>query len=330
MEEKYMNVDGVLKINKEHNKKDILREAALHLARQDDCAADIFDSEFSEAKEENLEYVIVTGKAKINYTGESGYNREETYYENGEKKHRTVTDWKPVTGTSESEERVFYPNFADDSDEFPSWIAQCDVENCWDTRKKESIETVKKSDIKINPSSIAEAKELGMRQCYGRVDLPGDRAEKTGYSGTFEVDKVFGAIVPGYTLDYNYKGESFRAGGFAFGDLEVYSDYPNIAKENNKRTKNVKTPFNILAILSLILGVILNLFMNQIGWWCVLAYVGAYIIWLIGRKVGDAKMGSIISKQRDEKVEALSDFLKRNDLKPLTKKEVQSITRIDD
>lgn len=136
-----MNTDGVIKIKKEHDKKEFIREVAIYLAKEEASQTDILERSFSDVKEEEKEYLFVTGQASVNYTCSVGYDRQEVYYEQVKKykdgreyyenvkKTRTVTDWQPHSGSNTSKESTIVGNAADQDD----YRSESDVLLCYKT-----------------------------------------------------------------------------------------------------------------------------------------------------------------------------------------------------
>ena len=57
-----MNTDGVIKIKKEHDKKEFIREVAIYLAKEQATPTDILERSFSDVKEKEKEYLFRQSK----------------------------------------------------------------------------------------------------------------------------------------------------------------------------------------------------------------------------------------------------------------------------
>ena len=115
--------------------------------------------------------------------------------------------------------------------------------------------------------------------------------------------------------------------GFAAGDMQVRAEYPNISTDVSKEAKNAVKHFKFLSIISLIVGVILNIFMDAVGMWCLAGYAAAITFLVLYIKKGNAKMKAIYSLRQEEKKKDLIAFLQKNGMKPLTTEEISSFSK---
>ncbi|MBQ4269392.1 MAG: DUF3784 domain-containing protein [Clostridia bacterium] len=331
-----MKVNNVLKIKKEHEEKEFIREVVIYLAKEESTPTDILETSFSDVSVEEKEYLLVSGHASVEYTCSVGYDREEIYYVkekkrdyvNGRdyyedvKKTRTVTDWRPHSGRNTSKEFTIVGNASTQE----GYRSESEIATCYQTCEKTSKQEVG-VEPEINEEAFALAKRVCVASCFYVVKLPGDRQKDCDYSGELEVEEVGALIVPEYTLTYDYQGMKQKAKGFAAGDMQINVDYPNISADVSKEAKKSVKAFKILAVLSLIVGVVLNVLMNWIGWWCVVGYVAAIVFLVVYIKKGNAKMKSIYAFRQEEKKKNLIAFLQKNEMQPLTEIELASFDK---
>lgn len=345
-----MNTDSAIKIKKEHDKKDFIREVAIYLAKEEATPTDILERSFSNVKEEQNEYLLITADTQVDYSCSIGYDRKEQYTTTERKylsagdwyvcdgvkkrapnsgsyqvdctKERTVTDWQSFSGSNSTEETTVVANYSNQE----KYSNGDSVVSCYQTSKEESREELTEM-LNINADALETAKDDCIRSCFYSVKLPGDKQKDKNYSGTCDVSQVLGVICPEYEVDYDYQGIKYKAKGFAAGDIQVRADYPNISTDVSKEAKNSVKHFKFLAIISLIVGVILNLFMNSIGMWCLAGYAAAITFLVLYIKIGNAKMKSIYAIRQEEKKKDLVAFLQKNGLKPLTAQEISEFSK---
>lgn len=329
-----MNTDGVIKIKKEHDKKEFIREVAIYLAKEQATPTDILERSFSDVKEKDKEYLFVTGQASVNYTCSVGYDRQEVYYEQVKKykdgrayyenvkKTRTVTDWQPHSGSNTSKESTIVGNAANQDD----YRSESDVLLCYKTSKDTSKEEVADT-MAVNSTALNLAEHACVSSCFYSVHLPGDRQKDKDYSGDLDVSEVTGLIVPEFEMSYDYQGTKHKTKGFAAGNMQVRAEYPNISTDVSKEAKDAVKHFKFLAIGALILGIILNIFMSSIGMWCLVGYAAAITFLVLYIKKGNAKMKSIYAFRQEEKKKDLIAFLQKNGMKPLTTEEISSFSK---
>lgn len=326
-----MTTDSVVKINKEHEQQDFVRAVAIFLANEEATPTDILERDFSKVEEKNKEYLLVSGQASVNYTCSAGYDRKEEYYEKERKydsnikdyryvevkKTRTVTDWRPHSGSNTSKESVVVGNGTNQN----NYRREIEVLSCYQTSKEESKEEYP-DELSVNSTALEVAEKACVSSCFHSVRLPGDRQKETNYSGTLDISDVSGLIVPEFEMSYDYQGTKYKTKGFAAGDIQVRAEYPSIAEDVSKQAKKSVRIFKLLAIAFLIVGVILNLFMDKLGSWCFAGYGAALLFLILYISRGNAKMKSIYAFKKEEKKKDLIDFLAKKGLKPLTTEEL--------
>ena len=325
-----MDIDGVIKIKQEHDKKDFLREVAVYLTKEESTPTDILQATFSDVKMKEKEYLLISGCANIHYTCSVGYDRKEEYYEKERrydreiqgyryvevKKTRTVTDWQAYTGENTTQESIIVGN----ADNQNGYRDPYEVGECFQTSKEESKEMID-YDMDLNTNARMEAEEQCLHSCFMAVKLPGDHQKDKNYSGKFDIDNMQGLILPEFETSYQYQGAQYQATGFAAGNAQVRANYPNISKDVSKEAKQSVKNFKYGAIGALILGVILNIFMNEIGSWFLIGYAAAIAFLVLYIKKGNETMKSIFKVRQEEKKKALIEFLRKNGMQSLSEQE---------
>lgn len=331
-----MVVKSVLKISREHEQKDFLRAVAIYLAKQEATPTDILEVQFSNVNEFEQEYVVMTGDASVDYSCSIGYDRKEIYYEQvkkynsstksyyyaNEQRTRTVTDWQPHSGHNQSRETSIVGNAATQDD----YRTEREILHCYQTCREESKQEVA-IEMEINPEAYELAKWGCIAGCFYSVRLPGDRQRDKDYNGTVDVKAVSGLIVPEVSATYEYQGKTYKTSAIAAGELNVKAEYPDIKADVSKEAKNAVKHFKLLAIVSLVVGVVLNLLMSWIGSWCFLAYIAALTFLILYISLGNKKMKSIFEYRQAEKKKDLIAFLEKNGMAPLTEAELASFAK---
>jgi len=308
-------VDNVIKISKEHEQKGFLREIAISLSQQKETPTDILKSQFKSIDEFEKEYICVEADVDLNYSCTIGYDKEVSYYENGNKKTKTVTDWQPFCGTYQSEESIIVGN-GNDQEEYRNRYAVVEL------LKSCKQESVKDTDdrMTINANALEDAKGDCIASSFYSIRLPGDRQKDKEYSGRVDVKKVTGIIVPQYATSYSYQEKEYAVNGFASGDMQIEMDYPSIAEDVNKEAKKKAAPFKWAGLGALALGVILNIIDMNLCWIGYVPALGLCITYFIMKNKAS---NSIFSLKKEKKKEELIAFLQKNQLKPLTEEELK-------
>ena len=330
-----METNVAFRLKKEHSEQEFLRAVAVHLAQKDETPTDIFESTFDKVKEVEKQYVMIEGDVEVNYSCSVGYDRKEEYYEKvkkydagkqeyyyvDEKKTRTVTDWQAHTGTANGQMTVIVANTATQKD----CRTEREVATCIDTTHPDYKEAAEEMNVKENAKQ--EAVNQSVSNCFYGVRLPGDHQKDKNYSGSLKINKMTGLYLPEYQMAYTYQGKKYQTEGFACGDMQENVDYPSIAADVEKEAKKAARPIKIAGWLAVIVGVVLNLFMEDIGSWCLVGYGSAIVALIVYKKVKGKKMKSLYHEKRQQKMAALEKFLAKNKLKALTKKEINTLNQ---
>lgn len=329
-----METNVAFRLKKEHTEQEFLRAVAVGLAQKDETPTDILDSAFDKTKQVEKQYVMVEGDADVNYSCSVGYDRKEEYYEKvkkydsqrgyyyvDEKKTRTVTDWSAHTGTAHSHTTVIVANTATQE----NCRTEREVATCVDTTHPNCKEEAE--EMSVNGNAKQEAVNQSVSACFYGVRLPGDHQKDIDYSGSLDIKKMTGFYLPEYQMNYTYQGKKYQAEGFACGDMQEQFECPSIATDVEKEAKKAVKPIKIVGWLALIAGVVLNLFMDDIGWWCLVGYGAAIVALIVYNKKKASKIQSIYHDKRQEKKAALEKFLASHKLKALTNEERKALEK---
>ena len=314
-------LSNIERINKEHTKDEFLRDVLIQLALKETTPTDIFNSQFQSVEEKEAEYLMVSAEVNVSYSCTVGYDKKVEYYEDGRKKTRTVTNWKPFSGTNASEETVFEGNGANAEEyawdnEVRSFIYSC---------KKESFMEYTGKEINVNTNALERAKKSCISSCFYRVSLPGDHQKDKDYSGVANVTEISCVVIPEYSTEYRYQDQNYKAKAFACGTLISNVDAPSIASDVDKEGKEKTKIFKFSAIGALIAGITLNVLsgvVDGIGYWHWLAYIvalGLGVTYFVARYKIEK---NIYALKREEKKQALIATLKAKGLKALSEKEL--------
>lgn len=343
------SIKSAYKLQCGFTKEEYLRAVLIELTAEKTTPTDILKSEFGEIIEEKKEYLLLKGDVDLAYTCSIGYDRKEEYYEeerdfekerklnNGVKyyknvkKTRTVTDWSPFQGTRKSSEAAWALNTPNSEDYTEAYFTNSRVNRCILATKEELVIACteeEKDNIELFSTGIRTAKSLCESSCFVGVKFPGDHHKNEEYSAEVYVTKIVVAEIPEYNLEYEYKGVKHKTKGFACGSFELDVDKPSEASDVNKEVKQKTKPIFYGAIGALILGVVLNLFMDAIGGWCILAYLAAVGLFVAKYVMGKKYEKNIYAARQEEKKQALIDILAKKGLKELTAEELEKLAKI--
>ena len=274
----------VAKFFKKATKEEFLRSVFYHLTKDSKSPADILNAKFGEVKEGEAEGFAVYGNANGHYSASIGYDRTEKYMEqeygfvgsgihytvNGHprvgdgtkvyhdvERTRTVTDWRPFSGTITNEN-----------------CSAIVVEPKYKMLKPCFSELLKRKDLNDIHEEYPDTQEVpGMVYSQGKANLaenaknnihfPGDQVKDVSCNVSISEYKIYRCIVPTYTVTYEYEGNKYFVEGFAIAGCtpafelpEVSSSTPSVsnlrsqerAKVNKtKKTNNIASGFGGLA-----------------------------------------------------------------------------------
>lgn len=263
---------------KEVSANEFYANALTEIALDKNTPADIFQlAKFSPVKTEYRQYLLGKGTADMTYSATVGYDRKETYYEKQRdydrerrmndgrqyfkdvQKTRTVTDWKPFSGTHKGEYVGSVPNGDNaktcESGDYESFCLKKAVEYSADSGfpaplppSDRAIEGVK-SSIKISAEFACK------RQ------LPGDRNKDFRADGTVELSRIESHVAPQYVLNYKYLGVDYGAHAHSVKESLIKCKSPSARSEieNEIENKVLVKSFNIATLSSLVLSILASI-----------------------------------------------------------------------
>ena len=336
----FMELSQLERFKRQYSDTDFLREVLINLAKDGGTPTDILESSFDAVKPLEREYLVVKGDVDLTYTCSIGYDRQEEYYEQvrkrdssgnyyyvKEKKTRTVTDWQPYSGSKSSTQTVLVFNepMAEEHDKVSEVFKQIEcVKKALSACKGKELSVFEEKKVSVDSGAIQWAKRECAADCFYSIRLPGDRTKDSNYSGDVEVTGVQAFTFPEYELTYKYGDKAYIAKGFASGDMQMKMEKPSVEADIDKEAAAAVRPLKVLAILVLIGGVVLNLLMTFIGWWCILGYAAAIVLFIVHSNAKSKKRCSIGSEMKAKKKESLIKMLKEKGLNPLTNEELTS------
>ncbi len=293
---------------REVSKEDFIKKALLFLKDSTNTSVDIFDATFGEVVEEEIEIIVASGRANINYAREIGYDRDEQYIEevcvttgsydrvdsSGNKyrrevRTRKVTDWKPDHGT----------------------LAGKGIFTALNTDKKYPQTFISSLQLDIIEDKVGELEERDVNQVYTKkfpilergiasnvyyssVPKMGDSQRNDRYDYT--IDNFFYEIyvVPLFSINISLRGKTYKITSVALNHKRCFineedpkidiSGYENkkieLVKEINKNKEkihNIRIPFFIGLFFFFAIGLSL-LFSGSLVLGIIFASLGALSI----------------------------------------------------
>ncbi len=331
---------AVERVKAEITKDEFRRRIFIELAKLDTTPYDIFTSSFGEIEESEIELVKVEADVNIKYSCSVGYDKEQKYYENGQEKKRTVTQWQPYNGENSSHEHVVTKN----SREFRENIKigepdshysfdESDFFGCYFNCKEESKVIDSGVEFVVDGEALDNARYLCRQECFARVNLPGDRQQDKKCWGEVNVQDSCGVILPMYTFKYNYNNKVYGASGIVCGRVNSKWGYPDTASDVRKAAHKKAKFLLYLALIPIICGLVLQVVgvMKQISLMSIFApimFVAAIALFIGYFILKNKHIKRILSQMKDEKIKGLKDCLKKFNLPELTDEEFNSILKI--
>ena len=250
-------------------KEQFLRSVFYHLTEHNESPADILNATFGEVSEDEIEGFNAQGKANGHYSATIGYNKRETYYEDGKEKTRTVTDWHPHNGNIMNE--------------------ACSILET-DPLHREWIGSILRLFLRNDLSSILHEEEEKTVRCDEMYDachrklvsaveakvfnhLPGDTSKDFHVSVNISDFENFRCVVPIYTVYYEYNGKKYRASGIAIDGISPILEIPKesttaiskekLVQQKDAAVKAAEKPFWITVAMGILS--FFALFMGGVG-----------------------------------------------------------------
>lgn len=357
--------EKIYKVKKEYSKEDFLRNVLIGLSKDEKSPSNLMDAKFSDVVEFDKEVLVVGANVEVSYSGSVGYERQEEYIEYEEKydrelqrnvtkpvkKTRTVTDWRPHSGSLSTSEVNFAINEDGGELDFASLFTKA-------IKEAKDEDVVEGGNATVNSDAlrcaIADC-EFGTRW---KVRWPGDRHKDESYNYKTDVTSLECFIVPCYEVEFSYGGKTYNARGVAIGGVNEIHETPEadaniesvekIQKRGKRQIETAEKPlairniFKIILILSAIMtfvflgmGLIYNFYVPMIISIVVLA-ISILIVTIISVKVRKkvAFIEFTIAREKKKlsylKTDKLVAKLKSLGLKELSVSEKNAISNKDD
>lgn len=323
-----MKVDIILKAEPELTGEQFMRAVLLEIAAYDKAPADIFTAlSFSEPNLTTDEVIVTRTEVHLDYTCEIGYDRTENYYDNWTKKmeKRTVTDWRPFSGSTSSEELVVVRKGETD----PKKVVE------YDATMRTYLKTLKKGYISDDVDSLdLDAQTVSIivgfckSRCFGKVVLPGAWNRRANYTGTVDVKTCEVWELPQYTLEYTYGDNRYSAKSYAAGKSKIDVNMPTEKQIVDKHTINKIFPLFAFGALLFTIGVLLMYCIPNAPEFLgiVLFYLGIVLtaifllLYYLFRK-------KALKNNKEKRIDQLKILLSKMNLSPLTESECEEIMK---
>ena len=320
---------------------EFIREAYISLAKQRITPVDISDSKFDVVKDSVEQYIEVDSTANITYSATIGYDRQVEYTDydstgRAVRKTKTVTDWKPFSGSLVKENVIFVGN--DDKStlegdfEYALKSAQSSSVIPYDGTSKVNV-----APLPPNPNVVEAAKLLSIEDAKfsAKANLPGNHCKDFHAAGSATVNSVNSYTAPRQGAKYTYGARHYECSSFAFGNFRMHGTCPDDSKSIHtlveKKTNPLLWTSLALAILTLIMTIVActcNLGSGVVGG--IVAIVVPMIVMAVMFAVSliaiSKKYKKLISQAQYEKVARTNAKLRSLKLEPMTQKETAAAT----
>lgn len=336
-------IDGVEYYGMESSfsEKEFLRSVCMDFVTSPDAPVDIFDSEFSEPEASCAEFVVTETQANVEYTCSIGYNRWEkervwsesrkAYYE----KSKLVTDWQPYSGKqsgvyvacakNDDEENATDKKMAEKiTSEFKNGTLVPALDEGLSTEKLDIKPSCKKSlNKKINASLISDI----------RKTTPGDTTKNISGTPMLKRRRLASVRIPKWSVEYKYKGESFKRVTLANEEYKGEGAFPKKEKLDTRYDLSKKCGKNMtltviagLIIAMSLIAAVFTLIVKHTDYMALIALVilfwaGAigFVVWYIKKRKDF--LSPIIEKAMSELREKFVNMFKRLELDEPTEEE---------
>lgn len=242
-----MEFSKVFTFKKELSEQQFLRNVLIGLSKDKKSPANIMNAKFGKVTEFHSEFLVLSAGVEVNYSGSCGYDRVEAYQTTESKyvregeyytcngvtkrasyngsvqvdvvKERTVTDWRPHSGTLNISKTAFSLNEDKRDEEFENLLPGAVKE-----AKDESV--VEEGTATVNSSAYQSALESCKARASREVDWPGDRHKDTSYSYMVDIKSLECYIVPCYMVEFEYNRKKYYARGLAIGKANEVHNVP--------------------------------------------------------------------------------------------------------
>ena len=339
----------VYQVIKDLNEEVFVRNAVLHLAKEDNVSP-LFLENFKVDKTmvslSYLTYITKEYSVDVSYSCDIGTNHRVTYYDDDGNAHtKTETEWAPFSGTATDGGNTTFCAFGDETD-INTFIPYFTYSLYEFEEFKESDRYPLKRRADRSAEESAKRCQIGSVEFRCRTNLPGDYNRSFKASGRCILGdtKAF-YYVPTYNLtafsnDYevhfscvaNQKGKirhSFADSYKPSKTGEETMPQIDLAKQQFKQTSFGVISLICAIVLPILLGLslLLAIFVGSayflIG---VPIYLGGIISVSILRNKTIHKIHShLVNKFKERKLEACKKCLRLNNLAPLNEEEIESL-----
>lgn len=252
------NENIFFELPKTMDEKTFYANALAEIALDKNSPVDIFSAgKFEPIKLIYRQYALGSGTAQMSYAATVGYDHKEKYYENGKEKTRTVTDWKPFSGTYTGE---YLNAVANDKNE-DYWDAWDYSDHCMDKAKAYNAST-SKAPAPLVPSSasISSLKSgiEGSAHADCKKQLPGDRHKDFKANGIVTLNWVESHVAPQYILKYKYLNADYTLKAHTVKESRIRGDIPSAQSkiESEIEGRPLVAAFNIITLIALVVSIV--------------------------------------------------------------------------
>ncbi len=324
-----------------YDEAEFKRKSLIHLASIKDTPSNILDSEFEEVYINYPQFMFCTIHVDGSYSASIGYDRKEQYeaYENKWDpdlkknirqrviKERTVTDWRPYSGTVSTNETVsvgIKGPFAHGADEyFDDLVASCNLE----VDATEFTESGLAMEFASPSASASEAViNKAKSKAMGQVRFPGDHVKEVRSNFSHQILDTKFCIAPEYVMPYKIGNENFEARSFTTR-FEPMGSFPSIEKRVTKNADKQSRKYGLMSILLSLFSmglavafpfIVMNVFGIVLG---ILSMIPSIIGYILYKKLRAKKEKSIYQMLLGTKLSNLENYLTDNGMAPLTAEE---------
>lgn len=339
------------------------REVLVKLALNGDTDPEVADVKFGEVKKSFCEVVYGELHLETDATASVGYDRQEQYqekvrkynsetkryYDAYETKTRTVTDWQPFS-THCSEDRTGAGLNRDERKD----LLRSSL--CHNYTLQDMVRLAKqKPELEELQKDIWESKEGGYNGSFPElgtfgiediknetepyVKYPGDHVKDIRESSSKELLHADCYILPIYEVTFEYRGETYRAVTYGFGNASrIELEYPPAEEREDpndvalKKTQPMKKAFIaswVLCGVAVLAQIAVFYFgIGWVGFLAIAGYVSAVVFHIVRNKRYDKIVKQMTEEFVSTKREALVSSLQKREYPALSAKEEERFVEL--
>ena len=337
---------GYYAIESYYNQEEFVRDAMVYMSYPANVPVEVVDSDITPVRTEYVSILGVNADVAVNYSATIGYDRTEEYEEWDNykreyvKKTRTVTDWKPFSGSTSS--NYSYYESLDDINELPNTLplgatvhyTVNDVfKNGLNSIDKGAIckyedATFKKGDLgKFDEVDVNQIKNKCIQKCARNVSLPGDKQKDFSYNGIATVKQIREYSTSVYTMNYICKdGTTHSVNSFGFNSALWGQRVTDSARIDLKVEESLNVfSFIIMIILSLsLIFPFLSFFVFRNYLAAIILFAIAVIFYVVYRILWNIKTKKVIDDYQSIKIERLQDIFRSKGWEELSQNEIDA------